>query len=350
MTFSILVQMIRKSTLFAIVMGLLVAGCGAGQQEREASSNATVGIVATTTQVADMARNVGGDGVEVTGLLTANADPHDYEVRPQDIESLSSAELVVRSGGDIDEWLTEAIEGSGTEAPLVNLIDHVRTIESGAQGDGDQDAHGEDKGHADVEEANAEEEAHADGEEGVDPHWWQDPQNTQRAVSEIRDALTAADPAGRQTYARNADAYLSQLMNLDAGIEACMRRVPEDQRKLVTTHDSLGYYANRYGLEVIGTVIPSLSSQGQPSAGEAQKLIETIEHQGVKAIFTERAVNPTVERAIAEETGAKIKALWADTLGRQDSNASTYVDALAADTRVLVDGFTGGEVACTLPS
>lgn len=338
MTFSTLVGMGRAPRLLAVAAGLLIAGCGGQQQERTTSSDATVGVVATTTQVADMARSVGGDRAEVTGLLTPDADPHDHEVRPQDIQALAEAELVVRSGGDLDEWLTEAIEGSGTEAPLVNLIEHVRTLEGGEHGD------------ADGEEAHAEGEVRATGEEGADPHWWQDPRNAQSAVREIRDALTAADPAGRKAYAENADAYLAQLEQLDAAIGDCMKRVPENRRKLVTTHDSLGYYANRYQLEVIGTVIPSLSSQGQPSAGETKELIETIQREDVKSIFTERAVNPKVERAIAQETGATVKPLWADTLGPRGSNASTYVQALAADTRALVDGFTGGRLACRLPS
>ena len=117
----------------------------------------------------------------------------------------------------------------------------------------------------------------------------------------------------------------------------------------MTTHDALGYYAGRYGIDVIGAVIPSLTTEAQPSAGDTAKLVQTIEDTGVKAIFAESSVNPKVEAAIARETGAKVgRALWADTLGPEGSNGATYVQSIAANTRALVDGFTGGAVSCSL--
>jgi ABC-type Zn uptake system ZnuABC Zn-binding protein ZnuA len=124
--------------------------------------------------------------------------------------------------------------------------------------------------------------------------------------------------------------------------------VPRAQRKLVTTHDALGYYARRYGLEVIGAVIPSLSTKGQPSAGETADLVKEIKHTNVRAIFAESSINTKVEQAIARETGARVvQPLWADTLGPPGSEGATYVESLAANTRGLVDGLTGGKVSCT---
>jgi zinc/manganese transport system substrate-binding protein/manganese/iron transport system substrate-binding protein len=126
-----------------------------------------------------------------------------------------------------------------------------------------------------------------------------------------------------------------------------MNNVPARERKLVTTHDALGYYADRYGIEVIGTVIPSLSTRGQPSAGEVAALARTIRDQDVKAIFAESSVNAKVEQAIARETGAVVgRPLWADTLGPPGSSGATYVDSIAANTRALVEGFTGGRATC----
>ncbi len=355
MTFSILVCMLRRLTPVPVAIALLISGCGgdteSGQQQ---ASEGAVNLVATTPPVADLARNVGGKRVEVTGLLTPNADPHDHEIRPSEVEALSKAELVVRSGGELDAWLAEAIEGSGTEAPVLDLIERVRTIE----GAGHEEHPGEDphSGAASGEDAHAEEEggeeaARTEDGEGVDPHWWQDPRNAQHAVTAIRDALVAADPAGRAAYRRNADAYLADLRQLDESVERCMARVPENRRKLVSTHDSLGYYARRYDVEVIGTVIPSLSTQGQPSAGETRELVETIQREKVKAVFTESSVNPKVERAIAEEAGASIGApLWADTLGPEGSSGDTYVKSIAANTRALASGFAGGTLDCRLPS
>jgi ABC-type Zn uptake system ZnuABC Zn-binding protein ZnuA len=297
----------------AIAIVLVAAGCGEDDGPG-AGGGGAIEVVATTTQVADLARNVGGDRAAVTGLLVPNADPHAYEVRPRDVEALAEAALVLRSGGDLDEWLQEAIEGSGTEAPVVNLSERLPVA-------------------------------------GDDPHWWQDPRIAARAVTAIRDALSQADPAGARTYRANARAYLARLARLDGAVEACIERVPEQRRKLVTTHDAFGYYARRYGIDVVGTVIPSLSTQGQPSAGETAALVRTIRAEGVETIFAESSVDPKVEDAIAREAGARVgQPLWADTLGPQGSGAETYLESIAANTRSLVDGFSGGAQTCSLPS
>jgi ABC-type Zn uptake system ZnuABC Zn-binding protein ZnuA len=316
----------------AAVLLVLAALAGCGEDDGGAASSDRVKVVATTTQAADFTRNVGGDNVEVVGLLAPNTDPHEYEVRPRDLQALTDADLVVRSGGDLDEWLADAIEGSGTEAPVVTLFDNVKTIEGG------HDEHAEEAEHA------GEEEAHE-----VDPHWWQDPRNAIVAAAEIERALSEADPAHADAYAANADRYEARLRKLDRTVATCIDKVPAAQRKLVTTHDALGYYAQRYGIEVIGAVIPSLSTSGQPSAGETAELVDTIRDEDVKAIFAESSVNAKVEQAIARETGATVgKALWADTLGPAGSDGETYIDSIVSNTRALVDGFSGGTVSCTI--
>jgi zinc/manganese transport system substrate-binding protein len=295
--------------LLAAVVAL-AAGCG--EDDKAAGVGDRITVVATTTQVADFVRNVGGPQVEVVQMLAANADPHEYEVRPRDVQALADADVIVRSGGDVDEWLDEAIEGSGTDAPVLTLSNGVRL-------------------------------------RGDDPHWWQDPRNAVVAVGEIRAALDKADASQASVYDANAAAYTSKLTRLDHAVAACIAKVPPVQRKLVTTHDALGYYAERYGIDVIGAVIPSLSTEGQPSAGDTAKLVQTIKDAGVKAIFAESSVSPKVEAAIARETGAKVgKALWADTLGPDGSDGATYLRSIASNTRALVDGFSGGSVRCSL--
>jgi zinc/manganese transport system substrate-binding protein/manganese/iron transport system substrate-binding protein len=293
---------------------LLLAGCGGGSA---APARDRLGVVATTTQAADLVRNVGGSHVALTRLLAPNADPHDYEVRPDDVRALSRAKVVVRSGGDVDGWLQEAIDASGTQAPVVTLLDHVDALRTGGE---------------------------------VDPHWWQDPRAAQRAVATIRDALAAADPPRAAAYRDAAAAYTQRLAHLDAAVARCMAQVPAARRRLVTTHDSLGYYARRYRIEVIGAVIPSLSTQGQASAGQTAELVRAIRRAHVSAIFAESSIQPKVERAIAAEAGARIgRPLWADTLGPEGSRAATYVGSVAENTRALVDGFTDGRLSCRLP-
>jgi zinc/manganese transport system substrate-binding protein len=287
------------------VLALALAGCGAGAR----AEDGRLPVVATTTQAADMVRQAGGDRVAVTGLLAPSSDPHDYELRPDDVRAVAGAKVVVRSGGEVDEWLDEAIEASGTSARVVTLIDHVDALPRGGD---------------------------------VDPHWWQDPTAAESAVEAIGEAIGDVDGAA---------AYARRIAHLDGAIGRCMRRVPPAQRRLVTTHDALGYYARRYDIDVVGTVIPSLSTQGQPSAGETARLIRTIRRAHVSAIFTEQAVNPDVERAIAAEAGARIgRPLWADTLGPAGSPAATYLGALRENTLALVDGFTDGRVTCRLPA
>ena len=282
--------------LWIPVVLALLAGCGSA-----AHGESRMTVVATTTQVADFARHVAGPSADVVQILQPNSDPHDYEVRPHDVKAIADADVVIRSGGELDAWLDQAIDASGTGARIVTLSDAIPLV-------------------------------------GGDPHWWQNPRNAIVAVHEIEAALH-----------RRAPAYVEQLERLDRDTAACIDQLPDAQRKLVTTHDALGYYARRYGLEVIGTVIPSLSTEAQPSAGDTANLIRTIRETGVKAIFPESSVNPKLTRAIAREAGAAVgPALYADSLGPSGTQGATYIGSLQANTRALVRGFTDGRVSCRL--
>ncbi|MEA2466105.1 MAG: hypothetical protein QOJ57_231, partial [Thermoleophilaceae bacterium] len=266
--------------------------------------------VATTTQVADLVANVGGRRVSVDSILRPNSDPHEYEPRPSDAAALARADVVFRSGGELDRWLDDVVDSAGGDAKQVSLIDSVKR-------------------------------------EGDDPHWWQDPRNAILAVAAIRDALIDVDPGGRAGYEGRAAAYTATLRRLDSEVARCIGRVPPGQRKLVTTHDALGYFAHRYGIEVIGAVIPSLSTQAQPSAASTKRLVDQIKTQHVAAIFPESALNPKLEEAIARDAGARVGgALWADTLGPKGSSGATYLGALAANTRTIVSALSRGRVSC----
>lgn len=304
----------------ALVVAALVAGCG---NDSGGGNDGGTSAVATTTQVADFVRNVGGERVDVHQILQPSSDPHEYEPRPSDAQAVASAHVVFRSGGDVDEWMDDVIENAGGDAAQLTLIDDVRTRAGGH-------AHGED--HA--------------GEE-IDPHWWQDPRNAERAVKAIRDQLVAADPDGRVAYERNASRYLAKLARLDRETAACIDKLAPDERSVVTTHDALGYYADRYGLEVIGAVIPSLSTQAQPSAKDVQQLVDQIRATAVRAIFPESSINPKLEQAVARESGAETgAALWADALGPKGSSGATYLESIAANTQAIVSGLSGGAIDC----
>jgi ABC-type Zn uptake system ZnuABC Zn-binding protein ZnuA len=318
----------RPLALAAVLLVLLVAGCG----DDDGGSGGSVSAVATTTQVADLVRNVAGARVDLDGILPPNADPHDYEPRPSDAAALADADVVFRSGGDLDGWLDELIDSAGGDADEETLMDSVEPIEGGH--DHDEDEH-------------AGEEAHAgDGER--DPHWWQDPRNAILAVAAIRDALIAADPDGRAGYERRAAAYTRRLRALDERIAECIGSVPSAKRKLVTTHDALGYFAKRYDVEVIGAVIPSLSTQAQPSARDVNELVDQIRAEGVEAIFPEAAVSQKLEQAISREAGASVgDELYADTLGPADSDGATYIGAMRSNAQALAEGMSAGAVSCS---
>jgi ABC-type Zn uptake system ZnuABC Zn-binding protein ZnuA len=176
-----------------------------------------------------------------------------------------------------------------------------------------------------------------------DPHWWHDPRNAAAAVAAIRDALAAADPKHRPAFERNAAAYLGQLRALDRSITRCFARVPPAQRKLVTDHDAFGYFAGRYGIRVLGAVIPSQTTQAQPSAGATAKLVRLIRREHVRAIFPESSINPRLAQTVARETGASSDyTLYGDTLGP----GQTYLQMERANADAMVRGFTGGAKRC----
>jgi ABC-type Zn uptake system ZnuABC Zn-binding protein ZnuA len=180
-----------------------------------------------------------------------------------------------------------------------------------------------------------------------DPHWWHDPRNAEAAVREIERRLAAADPSHRAEFERNASAYLASLRKLESGIASCIDTVPPAQRKLVTDHDAFGYFAHRYGIDVVGAVIPSQTTQAQPSAKDVSDLIALIEREHVKAIFPESSLSANVADAIARQTGATSEyTLYGDTLGPAGSDGATYLTMEAANANAMVEGFTGGRHGC----
>jgi ABC-type Zn uptake system ZnuABC Zn-binding protein ZnuA len=307
-----------RMPVLLLVLGsiaLPLTSCG-GDADSGAGDEAKLTAVATTSQVADLVSNVGGARVDVEGILPSGGDPHAFEPRPSDAASLTDAPVVFRSGGDLDGWLDELLDNAGADADVVSLIDHVHTIRADTGGE-------------------------------IDPHWWQDPRNAILAVTAVRDALTEVDPKGRATYRRNAAAYTRRLRLLDSEIAACMSKVPAGRRKLVTTHDALGYFADRYHVEVVGALIPSLSTQAQPSVEDINALVGQIRDEGVNAIFPETAINEKLEQAVSREADAEVGApLWTDSLGREGSTGDTYIKAMAHNTEAMVDGMTAGAVGC----
>ena len=326
----------RVAAIAAVLgmLALLAAGCGS----ESSSEGGQVKVVATTTQVADFVREVGGEAVEVQQILQPNSDPHDYEPRPSDVEAVADAELVFVSGRGLDDWAEELVSDSGGDAQIVNL-GAMGPIRLAGEGHEHEDEHSGEVGH---------EHEHEDESE-LDPHWWHDPRNVEAAVPGIENVLVVADPSRKAEFIRNADAYVAELKALDAGIAKCVDSVPAPQRKLVTDHDAFGYFANRYGIEVVGAVIPSQTTQAQASAKDLSELAKTIEAENVKAVFPESSLGADVVEAIADQTGATADyTLYGDTLGPEGSDGDTYLRMEEANAAAVVRGFTGGSRGCEL--
>jgi ABC-type Zn uptake system ZnuABC Zn-binding protein ZnuA len=295
----------------AIAAGLLAAGCGS---PASGGGGSGARVVATTTQLGDIVRAIGGDQIRAAQILRPNTDPHDYEPRPNDVRATAGARLVIESGDGLDAWMDKVVKAAGGSPEVLVAGDHVATRRAG------------------------------------DPHWWHDPRNVESAVVAIRDALLEAQPTARRAIERNAAAYLAKLRNLDAGIQRCMAAVPAEQRKLVTDHDAFGYFARHYGIDVVGAVIPSQSTQAQGSAGSLADLAALIRREHVSAVFPETSINPKLAQAIARTTGASADhKLYGDTLGPADSDGATYLTMERHNADAMVRGFTAGRAGCRIP-
>jgi ABC-type Zn uptake system ZnuABC Zn-binding protein ZnuA/ABC-type Mn2+/Zn2+ transport system permease subunit len=298
---------------------LAVAGCGDGA----AAGGERLEVVATTTQIGDFARQVGGNDVQVTQILQPNTDPHEYEPRPSDVKATAKAKVAFQSGDNLDAWMSKVVDDSGADLRPVDL-GAIAPVKLPGETEGDEASR-------------------------YDPHWWHDPRNAEAAVKRIRDALAKADPSKTAAFDGRAEAYLGSLEALDEGIERCFAKVPASKRKLVTDHDAFNYFTERYGIEVIGAVIPSQTTQAQPSAGDLAELSAVIRREGVKAVYPESSLNAKLAEAIARQTGATARyTLYGDTLGPDGSPGATYMGMERANADAMVRGFSGGSQGCSI--
>ncbi len=256
----------------------------------------------TRPQLADFARLVGVDRAKVDTLVVGELDDEDDEPRPSDATALAEADVVLRSGGEIDDWLGDVVESAGGDGEVVVVGEKI-----GARGD--------------------------------DPHWWQDPLMTFRALGIVWETFREADPAGDAVYRRGTADYGREVSLLHRSIERCMRSIPRERRKLVTNHDSFGHFADRYGIEVLGSILPGRSTSARPSARDVRELVATIRREGVRTVFPESALEQRLEQAVARDAGVRVgEPLYADTLGPE----GTYVAALRHDAAAMARGFGGG--------
>ena len=274
-------------------------------------------VVATTSIVADIVRQIGGDEITLKTLIPLGSDPHAFEPTPQDIAVVADAHVVFSNGLGLEGFLDALIANAGQQAGLVPVSYGIHPLESASQG----------HEHA---------EAAADGHEDVDPHTWFDPNNVIVWTQHIKTALQTLDPENASTYEQRAGVYQSELENLDRWISEQVIQIPEANRKLVTDHQVFSYFAERYGFEQIGTVVPGYNASAQPSAQELADLAHNIEAFSVKAIFVGKTVNPDLAQQIAGDMGIQLVFLYTGSLTEADGDAGSYIAFMRYNTHAIV--------------
>ena len=288
--------------LFSLALGL--SACGGTPAEPRTTAPV---VLTSTTILADITRNIAGDRLAVDSLLPVGADPHAYQPVPQDVARIGESSLLVINGAEYEHFLKALLDNAGGEKTVIEASTGLPL-------------------RTDPE-----------GEHGLDPHLWLDPNNVITYAENIRERLTDFDPDGAQVYQSNADAYEDQLKELDAWIEEQVAQVAPERRVLVTNHEALGYFAERYGFTVVGAVIPSFSSSASTSAQQMAALIEQIHAQGVPAIFLDAADNPSLAEQIAAETGIKVVTdLHLESL-TDGPPAATYIDMMKHNVTRMVE-------------
>lgn len=279
----------RRSVLLAIAAGAALPLPGLAQEK--------LSVVASFSILGDFVREVGGERVAVTTLVGPDGDAHVYSPTPADAKSMAAAKLVVVNGLKFEGWLTRLIKSSGTKATVATATAGITPLKLAA----------DDHGHG-----------------GEDPHAWQSVANAKLYVGNIRDALAAADPAGKAAYEANAAAYLAKLDALENEIKAAVARIPADRRKAITSHDAFGYFVKAYGIAFIAP--QGVSTEAEASAKDVARIIRQIKAQKVPAVFLENVTNPRLAEQIARESGARIGGrLYSDALSSGEGPAGTYI-------------------------
>ncbi|HZP75131.1 MAG TPA: metal ABC transporter substrate-binding protein [Pseudolabrys sp.] len=277
--------------LCALVLTLGLAPASAQQPKLK--------VVATFSILADLARNVGGDRIEVTSLVGPNGDAHVYAPSPADARTLAAAQLIVENGLGFEGFMERLVKASGTKAPVVVASKGVRPLHDGNE---------------------------------IDPHAWQSVANAKLYVVNIRDALKQVDPAGASVYDAQTRGYLAKLDALEGEVKATIAAIPPERRKIITTHDAFGYFAAAYGLKFIAP--EGVATDSEASAKAIAAIITQVRVEKVPAIFLENIIDPRLMKIIAHETGARIGGtLFSDALSAANGPASTYIDMMQNNIR-----------------
>jgi manganese/iron transport system substrate-binding protein len=296
------------------ILGLWISGCDSTRTKpTDSATQDKPKVVATSTIISDWTEQVGGDEIQLKGLLKPGADPHVYEPVPADSQALEQADLILYNGYNLEPGLIKLMKSAGTNAKKFAVGEVVKPLDFDYQ-----------------------------GKRAPDPHVWGNAKNAIAMVNAIRDQLIALSPEDKAEFTENAAQLTAELQQLDTWIGQQIQTIPANQRKLITTHDAFQYYSRAYGIPVAGTLI-GISTEEQPSAQTVKRLSDSVKASGVPAIFAETTINPALIKTVATEAGIKLapRELYSDSIGRPGSEGDTYIKMLVANTRTIVEALGG---------
>lgn len=303
----------RRGMIAALAAGMLAMSAPFAF----AANESPLRVVASFSILGDMVKEIGGEHVSLTTIVGPDADAHAFEPTPRDVKALSQAQVLVVNGLDFEGWLprllqaadfkgSQVLASKGVALRHLNDADHAHT----AQAEHEKHESHDHAGHSD----------HGD----IDPHAWQSLTNGMIYAENIADGLSLADPGHRSYYMERAKTYIAQMKTLDAEIRLALAEIPGNRRKVITSHDAFGYFAQDYGIQFLS--VAGFSSQAEPSAADMAALIAQARKEGISGIFIENTTNPKLVNQIARETQAKVGGtLYSDALAPADQPAATYL-------------------------
>jgi ABC-type Zn uptake system ZnuABC Zn-binding protein ZnuA len=288
---------------FIYIGFIILAACQASAPSAgvEPVEESGIKVLVVESFLADIAQNIADDRLEVETLIPPGADPHTFQPTPQDVAKIANSQVLIVNGAGLEEWLQEVLDNAGGERLV---IEAARGLSENSSRPGD-------------------------------PHFWLDPNYVVHYAEEIGDGYTQIDPAGAAVYAQNTTDYIDQLQELDAWIADQVEQVSPERRMLVTNHESFGYFADRYGFTIVGTIVPSVSTGSSPSAQQMVALIEAIKAANTPAIFLESGTNPELAEQVAREADVKV---IEDLLTHSFLAPGGYIEMMKYNTLAIVEG------------
>lgn len=314
---------IKHAAAATAALALVLTGCSA-----EAAESGELTVVATTTQVADITKNIVGDEAEVYQLLEPGMSAHSYDPTPEALQQLASADVLVVNGAGLESWLAPVLESSGFDGLRIDASENVHPLENAEEHDhGDED--------------------HAEPEAHTDPHIWTDPHSVEEMVATIAAGLGEQAPDHAAAFDSNAATYADRLASLDEWMHEAFETVPAEDRLLITNHNTFGYLAAAYDITIVGSVLPAFDDNAEVSAAAIDQLVAKIKDSGAKAVFSESQLDPQLAATIADEAGVEVysgeQALYTDALGAEGTPGETYIGSQIHNTSLMVEAW-GGEV------